>query len=64
MHARMYVCVMNLFLLQQLLGLQTVSYIAHRGLLSVKGDLWRRSRRILTPTFSTLKLKIVRRFHF
>jgi len=37
-----------------------VSPIAHKGLLLAKGDLWRRSRRILTPSFSTLKLKVVR----
>ncbi|XP_065909836.1 cytochrome P450 3A24-like isoform X2 [Dysidea avara] len=43
----------------QLLGLQTISYIVHKGLLTTKGDHWRRSRKILSPTFSTLKLKIM-----
>ena len=42
------------------MGLRAVSSIVHKGLLAVKGDDWRRSRRILTPTFSTLKLRIVR----
>ena len=49
----------GVFSLQDLINLRVVSTIAHKGLYSAQGDYWRRSRRILTPTFSTLKLKVV-----
>ena len=41
-------------------GLRVISPFAHKGILSAKGDYWKRSRRILTPAFGTLKLKVVR----